>query len=171
MRNCRLLEKNYWRSAFMPCAFKGYTNPCFSPPRLRRLRPNLGAQERCFIKVKDLARNWTDCLWEQRALCRNGDELGSVQDCLHRFHGHHAMVFAMYPATSWKARLRRASKRKQRRDLRKAEEQQQRDGYRPSHGRGCANISTTVLMRLVAKSTSAGSARTNGPIFECQQCS
>jgi hypothetical protein len=64
----------------------------------------------------------------------------SVQERLHLFHGHHAVVFAMHTAASRKPRLGSASKRKQRHDLRKAEQQQERDGYRPSHRRGCANI-------------------------------
>src|SRR5580693_8552936 len=80
----------------------------------------------------------------------------SAEEHFHCFYRHHAMVLTMHSAARRKTRLWRASKCKQRRALQKAEEQQQRDGYRSPHGKGCANNSTTALRRPVTKWTAAG---------------
>lgn len=133
----------------MPRAIKCNACPCFSLPSLCRMRQYLGEQERRLIEVKGLVRDRAYRLGKQRALGVYRSELVSIEQRLHLFHGHHAMMFAMHPAAGREPRLGSASKRKQRRDLRKAEQQQQRDGYRASHGRGFANNSTTALTRLV----------------------
>jgi hypothetical protein len=107
----------------MPRALHFNARPRFSLPSLRSMRQELGALEGCLIEVKALVRNWTYRLWKERAFGGNRSKLVSVVKCPHFFHRHHAMVSAMHPAASWKTRLWRTSKCKQRRDLRKAEEQ------------------------------------------------
>jgi hypothetical protein len=133
----------------MPRTFHFNERPRFSLPSLRSMRQEFGELEGCLIDVKGLVRNWTYRLWKQWAFGGYWGKVGSVEKRLHCLHGHHAMVFSVHPAASWKARLWRASKCKERRDLRKAEEEQQRDGYRPSHRRGCADSNTSGIPRLV----------------------
>jgi hypothetical protein len=53
----------------------------------------------------------------------------SVEERLHLFDGHHAMVLPMPAAASRETRLCIAPKRKQRQDQREAEQYQQCYGY------------------------------------------
>lgn len=131
----------------MPRAFK--CNPCprFRLPGLRRVRQDFGEQVRRRTEGKGLVRSWANRLGKERALGGHRRKAVSVENRLHLFDGHHAMMFAMHPATSRKSRLGGAPRRKQRRDLRKAEEQQQRDGYGPSHERGFEDTSISRLRR------------------------
>ena len=139
----------------MPRAFQ--CNPCprFRLGRLRRVRQDFGKQERGSIEGKSLMRNRAYRLRKQRAFHGRRSEMLPVEERLHRFDGHHAMMLSVHPAAGRKPRLRRAAKRKQRRNLRKAEHQQQRDGYSPSHRRGFAYRSTSAPRRPARKSPAA----------------
>lgn len=140
----------------MPRAFQGNPRPRLRLHGLRRMRHHLGVQQRGTIAEECLMRDRAYRLRIQRAFHRRRSEMlpAPVQHRFHRFHRHHAMVFAMHPAARRQPRLRRAPQRKQRRDLRKAEQQQQRDGDRPSHRRRFAYANTDALPCRVKTSPS-----------------
>jgi len=141
----------------MPRAFQCNPRPRFRLGRLRRVRQDFGKQERGSIEGKSLMRNRAYRLRKQRAFHWHRSEMlpASVEHRLQLFHGHHAMVHSVHPAAGRKPRLRVPTQRKQRRDRRKAEQQQQRDGYKASHERGCADNSTPAGWRPASKSTAA----------------
>ena len=113
----------------MSRAFKYNPSPRFRLPSECRARNGLGEQESRPVKEKCLMRDWTYSLRKQRASSRYRSEMLPVEKRFHLFDGHHAVMISVHPAARWQTRLHGAAKRKQRRDQRKAEQQQQRDGY------------------------------------------
>jgi len=113
----------------MPRTFERNTSPSLGLPVLCGVRNHLGKEQRRVIEGKCLMGNRNYHSRKQGAFRWYGREMLSVKERLHLFDGHHAMVLPMPAAASRETRLCIAPKRKQRRDQRKAEQQQQRYGY------------------------------------------
>jgi hypothetical protein len=117
----------------MPPTFQRNPGPGLGLPLLRRVRKHLGKQHRRSTKRERLLGHWTDGLRKERAPVRDRREMLAPTQRLQLLDRHHAMVLPVHQAASRKARLRVPTQRKQRRDRRKTEQQQQRDGYWASH--------------------------------------
>ena len=113
----------------MPRTFERNTSPGPGLRVLCGMRNHLGEHQPRLIEGECLMRNRAYGLRKQGAFRWYGREMLSVKERLHLFDGHHAMVLPMPAAASRETRLCIAPKRKQRRDQRKAEQQQQRYGY------------------------------------------
>ena len=114
----------------MPCTFERNTSPGLGLMVLCGVRNHLDKeQRRVMIEGKCLMGNRNYRLRKQGAFRWYGREMFSVEERLHLFDGHHAMVLPMPAAASRETRLCIAPKRKQRQDQREAEQYQQRYGY------------------------------------------
>ena len=109
--------------------FERNTSPFLDLPVLCGMRNHLGEHQPRLIEAECLMRNRAYGLRKQRAFRGYGREMFSVEERLHLFDGHHAMVLPMPAAASRETRLCIAPKRKQWRDQREAEQYQQRYGY------------------------------------------
>jgi hypothetical protein len=109
--------------------FERNTSPGLGLTALCGVRNHFGERQPRLIEAEGLMRNRAYGLRKQRAFRWYGREMFSVEERLHLFDGHHAMVLPMPAAASRETRLCIAPKRKQRQDQREAEQYQQRYGY------------------------------------------
>lgn len=112
----------------MPRAFEGDTSPglCVAAPR--GMGNVLRDGQARMLEEQVQMRDWDRRIREQWALASYRREVLTVEQQLHLVGRHHAVMLSVGSAASGQTRLRVASKRKQGRDQRKAEEQKQRDG-------------------------------------------
>ena len=96
----------------MPCTFERNTSPFPGLLVLRGIRNHLGEHQRRVIEGKCLMRDRDYRLRKRGALRWYGREMLSVEERLHLFDGHHALVLPMPAAASRESRLCIAAKRK-----------------------------------------------------------